>query len=455
MQESKTIEKEVLKIITPDKKDKEILEETIKKLTKKIELIINKEKNPSSVELVGSTAKDTFLKNNLDIDLFLLFPTTFEKHEISNYSLKIGKKLLENTEESYAEHPYIRGFFNGYKTEIVPCYKIEKASQKLSAVDRTPLHTKYIKKHLKKTQKNEVRLLKQFLIGIDCYGAEAEIEGFSGYLCEILILKFDNFINLIKKASEWKYKETFSLSNIKNISFNTPLVFIDPVDSERNVASALSKEKFRLFINACQEYIKKPRITFFFPNEIKPWSLNKIEKYITNKKFQYVGVIFKKPDIIDENLYPQIRKAARSISRNCEKYGFIIHDSAFYVDDFNKSIYVIIKTDLDTISEKYVHIGPPLKLEKNVKDFIKKWENNSKIIKKPYKKNDRIFVEIKRDYTDIEEFLREKIKYLSLGKHLDITNLTNYKVISSDELLNSNLRKFWTKYLDKKKSWEF
>ena len=97
---------------------------------------------------------------------------------------------MDNSEESYAEHPYIRGYYKNYKIEIVPCYKIEKASQKLSAVDRTPLHTQFIKENLKENQKKEVRLLKQFLIGIDWYGAEADVEGFSGYLCEILILTF-------------------------------------------------------------------------------------------------------------------------------------------------------------------------------------------------------------------------------------------------------------------------
>ena len=101
-------------------------------------------------------------------------------------------------------NPYIRGIYQDHKIEIVPCYKIENATQKLSAVDRTPLHTSYIKKHLKESQKNDVRLFKQFLKGINCYGAEAEIEGFSGYLCEILILKYGSFRNIISNAKDWK-----------------------------------------------------------------------------------------------------------------------------------------------------------------------------------------------------------------------------------------------------------
>ena len=95
-------------------------------------------------------------------------------------------------------------FSKDIQLRLYPCYKIEDASQKLSAVDRTPLHTKYVKENLKENQKSDVRLFKQFLRGISCYGAEAEIEGFSGYLCEILVIKYKNFKGLIENASKWK-----------------------------------------------------------------------------------------------------------------------------------------------------------------------------------------------------------------------------------------------------------
>jgi tRNA nucleotidyltransferase (CCA-adding enzyme) len=190
---SDDIEKKVLKVVTPSQSDRKKLEEVVQDLKKQVKQEIAKRNLPASIEIVGSTAKDTYLKNNLDIDLFIVFPTTFSKENIAHNSLSIGRKILKNTEECYAEHPYIRGYFKNYKAEIVPCYKIESASQKLSAVDRTPLHTKYVKEHLHESQKQEVRLFKQFLIGIGCYGAEAEIEGFSGYLCEIVIMKYGSF----------------------------------------------------------------------------------------------------------------------------------------------------------------------------------------------------------------------------------------------------------------------
>jgi len=448
------IENKVLKSINPTQEDRKKLGCVIQDLKNQVNKEINYRKLPISIKLVGSTAKDTYVKNNLDIDLFLLYPTSFSKQEIAKNTISIGKTILKDTQESYAEHPYLKGFFKGYKVEIVPSYRIENASQKLSAVDRTPLHTKYIENHLKESQKKEVRLFKQFLKGVGCYGAEAEIEGFSGYLCEILILKFGSFKNLIKNAKSWRLGEKLTLSEEESLTFNTPLTFIDPVDSERNVASALSKKKFKLFIYACQQYLENPRLTFFFPNNVQPWSLNKIKNEIKKQNSLYVGVVFSKPEIIDENLYPQIRKAVRSIWNTCKRYSFKIHDVTFHIDEVEKKIFIIIKTKKESLSKTYIHIGPPVKLKKNIKDFINKWEKETNVVKKPYEKKGRMFVEIEREYIEIKDFLKDRVRNLSMGKHLDKIIGGDFDIIELECLLNENLKVFWTSYLDKKMSWE-
>jgi tRNA nucleotidyltransferase (CCA-adding enzyme) len=338
--------------------------------------------------------------------------------------------------------------------EIVPCYKIEKASQKLTAVDRTPLHTKYIKENIEEFQKSEVRLFKQFLIGIGCYGAEAEIEGFSGYLCEIIVLKYKTFKDILINANNWQKGEKLILSKEKPSHFNTPLIFIDPVDNNRNVASALSEEKFEFFVKACDEYLKNPSITFFFPNKIKPWSLDKISKEIHKQKYRYIGVTFDKPDIIAENLYPQIRKAARSIWDACKRYDFTIYDVPFYINEIENAIYIIVKSIDEILPKTYQHMGPPINLKNNVDEFLIKWNNDPKVIKKPYEKNGRFYVEIKRDYMNIEQFLKNQITSLSMGKSIDQIVQKKHSILELEELIKDNLVEFWTRYLDGKMSWE-
>ncbi len=450
IQDSEQIETIVLKKITPTREEKKQLADIIISLKKEVMNEINKTRIPITIELVGSIAKDTFIRTAVDIDLFLLFPPTTPREILEEKGLVIGRAILKEQEECFAEHPYVRGVFKGYKTEIVPCYKIEDASQKLSAVDRTPLHTRYVEEHLKESQKKDVRLLKQFLKGIGCYGAEAEIEGFSGYLTEIIVLKYGTFQQLIQQVQQWKYGEKLTLTSGGYPDFATPLIFIDPVDPERNVASAVSIEKFNLLIQACKEYQKNPRLTFFFPNEIKPKSLKEIKKEIGAR--EYIGIRFTKPDIIPENLYPQTRKAVRVIRELCEQYGFTIIDSTFTVE--KKEVYIILLPKTLTISKTVLHTGPPVSLKKNADDFLEKWCNHPKTIQKPFEKENRWYVEIEREYTDIHDLLEGQVRQLSLGKNIEGDVLKKLIVVRTNELLIENLQLFWTGYLDRRMTWE-
>jgi tRNA nucleotidyltransferase (CCA-adding enzyme) len=99
-------------------------------------------------------------------------------------------------------------------------------------------------------------------------------------------------------------------------------------------------------------------------------------------------------------------------------------------------------------------MGPPVKLEKNVRGFILKWEGNPRVIKKPYEQSGRLYVEIDREYRNVIDFLRNQIKSLSMGRHLDEIIKERYDIVELDDLLKENCRIFWTSYLDKKLPWE-
>lgn len=447
---SAAIEKLVLKKITPTSLQRKKIERAIHALKKQVMQEISKTSLPISIELVGSTAKDTYIQTAVDIDLFLVFPSTTTRDTLREKGLTIGRAILTNQEECFAEHPYVRGMYQGYKTEIVPCYKIGSTSQKLSAVDRTPFHTNYVQTHLKEIQKKEVRLFKQFLHGIGCYGAEAEIEGFSGYLCEILIIKFKTFQRLLIAVQHWRHGEKFTLTKRPAPHFETPLIFIDPVDPERNVASALSNDKFDLFLTACKAYVKKPRLTFFFPNPLKSWSLEKIRKEIETE--EYIIVKLPKPDIISENLYPQVRKAVRSITELCKHHDFQILDTHFYIN--KTAVYILLHPNSSTVSKTIVHPGPPIILKQNIDEFLEKWKNDPRVRKKPFQKGNRLYVEIEREYTDIRTLLQKQVKKLSLGKHIDRMVRKECTVLTQENLLTENLRYFWTTLLDSRMSWE-
>jgi len=61
---------------------------------------------------------------------------------------------------------------------------------------------------------------------------------------------------------------------------------------------------------------------------------------------------------------------------------------------------------------------------------------------------------IKRDYLDIKSFLKDQIKNLSMGKHIDKIVSKKFTILETEELIKESLREFWTEYLDGKMPWE-
>ena len=182
--------------IEPSPNEKEKLFGLRDKILKKINLLELTEVEP---KVVGSIAKGTFLSGT-DIDIFLVFK---KGTDLKKKGLEIARKILPNGKELYAQHPYLRGEIDGVGIDLVPCFAIDNSIESISAVDRTPFHTDWVVSNIGNLE-NEIRLTKQFLKGVGAYGANSAIGGFSGYLVEILCIKYKGFLNLIKEISQWK-----------------------------------------------------------------------------------------------------------------------------------------------------------------------------------------------------------------------------------------------------------
>jgi tRNA nucleotidyltransferase (CCA-adding enzyme) len=73
---------------------------------------------------------------------------------------------------------------------------------------------------------------------------KVKVEGFSGYLLELLILFYGDFISLVRNTADWRppaFINTERIASKREIpkKFDSSLKVIDPVDPNRNVASPL------------------------------------------------------------------------------------------------------------------------------------------------------------------------------------------------------------------------
>lgn len=440
------IQDEVLERIVPTPEERQQLQEAIELLKEELLDAATARGIDLSVQLVGSIAKDTYLQGALDIDLFLLFSPDTEREEMKQRALDIGIAVLDDWVIQYAEHPYVRGSHDGYDVDVVPCYEVSDAARLQSAVDRTPFHTEYIQQHLAEEQKNEVRLLKQFMQGVGCYSAEERVQGFAGYLAELLVIRYGSFLDVLRAAAGWADEVVLSLTEGAAEDFPESFVFVDPVDPSRNVAAAVSPEKRRLFMQAAAAYLEKPRLSFFFPRPVEPWPLEEIQPRLES----WISVVLPRPDVVDDILYSQVRKALRNLSTVLEEHDFVCLDSAYHVDG---EVLLSVQLEQRELPEEKTHLGPPVEQEEHAAAFREKWESHPRTITGPSIVDGRWMVTITRRYRSAGELLQECLDEVNLGKHLS-RQAADARVLAGAELAREKYAVFWTEQLSDKMPWE-
>ena len=438
------IEPQVLKMVRPaPTQDKKVLA-VVDELSKKVLSESRKLDVHVELMLVGSVAKGTHLKDP-DIDLFMLFPGSTTPEKMKEAGLELGRRVLKGREH-YAQHPYVRGTYKGFQVDLVPAFKIRDTRSKMSAVDRTPFHTDFVKKNIKKGMEDEVRLLKRFMKGIGCYGAEAKVQGFSGYLCELLVMRFGTFKKVLEAATLWKVGEALELPTYPGNEFPEPLTFVDPVDSTRNVASAVSPETLLRFIVASREYLRAQKMEFFFPKELEVWSAGRVREVAGPRLDKILSVDFPKLDLIDDVTYPQLRKSLTAVTALLERSEFEIEKTSISVDGES---HLLVELASMTLPKTRKHRGPPVNSE-NVPEFLAKW--NSLGVSMPYTQDGRWYVMTERQYERADELVRAKIGSLPLGK--DVQKQGKFKVQSGEKLLDKDHLAALTHHFDDRMPWQ-
>lgn len=437
--EIKEIENRVLRRIKPSKREmlrvKECVEALSKRTTEVIDIIRSEKKIRYDIMpmLVGSVAKGTYNKNP-DIDMFLMFPEDANIKELRDIGLRIGHCVLQNPVELYAQHPYVRGEFMGFQVDMVPSYGVKDPKNIKSAVDRTPYHTKYVITNLNPCQRDDVRILKAFMKGIGIYGAESSVKGFSGYLCELLVIKYGSWTKVLKNASEnWHYGMKLHLGNARANVPKHHFIFVDPVDPKRNVASALSIDSYAKFILAAREFLKDPNIRFFFPKARKRKSIAEINKKARTLGLEIYIIVFDFKALNVEECHDQMERTMRAIIGTLQKGCFQIPIIDFGYDYIKGKGWIV--TAISSKPKVQLHKGPPVWSE-NAEEFIRTWTNREGMI---IIRGGRLHT-LKPCCTDIKEFLDCNLDPRSVGKGMIRSFATgNYKVLNITKLRRKSM----------------
>ncbi len=364
--------------------------------------------------LAGSYLRDTWLKDKKEFDIFILFPESVSRENLEKRGMSIGKSIVKTLngsyEIAYAEHPYIRALVDGYAVDFVPCYDIKDASKIKSAVDRTPHHNKFIVKSLTPALSSEVRLLKQFCKSIGVYGSDLRVEGFSGYLSELLIVRYRSFLNTVSEASKWEAGKVFidlgkhheEMPDTGKRYPNQPLIVIDPVDRNRNVAAALSPANFEKFKESAKSFLKKPDEKYFRLGKAKV-NVNGLSRDAKKRNTRLLSVMFPRPDAVDDVLYPQMRKSAKRVKAILEDADFRIIGHDVWCD--SKNCLLFLELEVWSLPKIRKVIGPPTFSKKHSEEFNRKYKGQGRI----WVEGSNLVTEVKRKYTDAGSLLEEEL----------------------------------------------
>ncbi len=407
---------------------------------------------------VGSQRKGTHLRG-ADVDVFLLFDTSVPLDELREVGLKVAASVLEEGEKRYAEHPYMRGKVEGVRVDIVPAYAVASARELKTAVDRTPFHNEFVLERLSTPQRDEVRLLKAFMKGIGAYGAELAVQGFSGYLCELLVLRFGSFAGVLQSAASMREGQVLHIEGtapsevVQNArrDFPEPLVFIDPVDPGRNVASALVLDNLAMFTLAAREYLREPKPSFFFPNPKKALTPAEVRDMVVDRGTRLLGVAVRGSDVVDDIWVPQLRKSERALAKLLGTYGFTVLRSKVYWGEDVLFAFELLSGGLPAVSK---HFGPAASHE-NARDFMEKWTDRGNQLSKVYIEEGRLMVDTKREYTDAADLLRDRAPDVGHGKGVAEAFREWFHVMEAEDVARSPYTPFASDFVQPGLPWTF
>lgn len=359
----------------------------------------------------GSTARGTYVTGDRDIDMFIAFPESLPTPKLEQYGLKIGNAVLPDGREDYASHPYVKGTYNDFDVDLVPCYNVNSASNIKSAVDRTPFHTRFLEPKIDEQLASDVRVAKYFLKHADIYGSNDEIEGFSGYLTELLVLEAGGFREFLDMIAEWDshvfVDPANRLDDPHSWAKDKPGHFfvVDPVDPNRNVADVVSQRQRARLQHHARKFLTNP--SEFLPtdsdtdSESPQLEILDIIQEFNRRDTAAVAVTFDRPDLVDETLIPQLKRSLDGMTKLLHRHSF----ETFRSDWFVNADTAVLFAEVTPQEQPAIKIkrGPPVHFKEPSEAFLDKYSPDNNAM---YITDDGVYaIEVEREYRTPSELL--------------------------------------------------
>ena len=323
--------------------------------------------------ICGSLGKGTWLSGNHDIDIFIMFQKETKREDLEKKGLEFGARIYKDLKGSpeikYSEHPYTSGRIGSFKVDVVPCYRIHPGERVISAVDRSPLHLEFVRQNMKEGMKDDVLMLKQFCKAAGIYGSEAKTLGFSGYICEILVMKYGSFESVMKAAAAWHLPYKVDLSGKAETGHKEIFVVIDPTDVRRNAAAIVSPYNIMKFICCAKRFVEKPSESHFVEPAVKALSSPQVST-LKARETHFMCLLLEKPAVIEDIVYQQTRRTLSRLQDILKHNEFPVIRGYEYI---GRKIILFFELESSNLPDAKKMTGPPLFARRHVEEFVAKY----------------------------------------------------------------------------------
>ena len=440
MRDHESVLEKVLLRIKPDELQRQRVMRTVTAAIEAMRKSISQVDPQLEIKLEGSLAKDTWISTDVDADVFILFPPSYEKQRMGDLVIEHARKVFGSKRVGlrYAEHPYATVKLTDADIDFVPCYKSTPPNW-LSATDRTVYHTVFVNENFDATLRDEARILKAFLKGIGIYGAEIKVEGFSGFLSELLVLWAGGFLSALRRLSEVKIPLVVDVEGLTKAqdpaevanSFKSEFVVIDPVDRERNVASSVSVDNLASLVWASRSFLAEPSESYFSLE-----GAGRVPKRPRRWEAKLVCVRVAPWDVPPDVLWGQVHRIRRKMEGELVKAGFRVFMSGDWTDECEEVLFLFALDD-DSLPSSILHLGPSAFDYPNSEAFLVRHRSDRRVISGPYMKDGRWAVLLRRDAIKVNEILKSALvseEFLSGLSPEAVKSLRRAKVMDNESL---------------------
>ncbi|MDG6898587.1 MAG: CCA tRNA nucleotidyltransferase [Nitrososphaerota archaeon] len=338
------------------------------------------------VLLGGSFAKGTWLRGRADLDVFLKLDSATLEQRFEEIGLRVGAEATEGYPrgKKFAQHPYTEAEMDGVKVNIVPCYDVRPKEWK-SAADRSPFHVELVSA-MPEAQKDQVRLLKMWMQGVGVYGAEIEVQGFSGYAAEVLVMTHRSFLGVLRYFAD-----------LGRVDSERLLQLPDPVDPGRDLARAISNQKVGELVFAARKFLSSPSMKFFgtMRGRARP-----------AMKKAAVAIVFSHRKLSEDTLWGELRRTIAHVRNHAEEEGFTVARAVAASNSSDRSALIFLP-EFDRLSSLEQKLGPTVERKAATEAFLRANSRDAKLIWVDEEGRLRILRE--RKHTDLKSFLSKMV----------------------------------------------